>query len=191
MPSKSWGMVARTVRMPGTETDALDRSAVVLDDGKLRITAMEVDMSRSARAYAYRFDYKGRSVVITGDLRAARATDPRCCECGHFDVGGDLATDDPLARKCVAQCRPHRHREDYARRPGLSYLARGGRGHCQPGERAAARLLPLSATPHGFLQRRLFFSGVGEVRRGDWTIADDGSLYTLPVGSTEIRAGKF
>jgi hypothetical protein len=31
---------------------------------------------------------------------------------------------------------------------------------------------------------------VDEVRRGDWTIAADGSLYTLPIGSTEIETSK-
>jgi hypothetical protein len=39
--------------------------------------------------------------------------------------------------------------------------------------------------------RRLFSQGVNEVRRGDWTIAEDGSLYTLPFGSDEIRIGSI
>ena len=43
--------------------------AVVLDDGGLRITAIEVDHAPIAPAYAYRFDYKGRSAFITGDLK--------------------------------------------------------------------------------------------------------------------------
>ena len=43
-------------------------------------------------------------------------------------------------------------------------------------------LLP---APDGFLPRRLFAQGINAARRGDWTIADDGSLYTLPIGSNE------
>ena len=39
----------------------------------------------------------------------------------------------------------------------------------------------------GFLMRRLFARGIEQARRGDWTIADDGSLYELPIGSDEIR----
>jgi hypothetical protein len=35
----------------------------------LRITAFEVDHAPIAPAYAYRFDYKGRSVFVTGDLK--------------------------------------------------------------------------------------------------------------------------
>jgi ribonuclease Z len=48
-------------------------------------------------------------------------------------------------------------------------------------------LLP---APDGFLARRLFSQGVNEVRRRDWTMADDGSLYTLPIGSKEVRMGR-
>jgi ribonuclease Z len=57
---------------------------------------------------------------------------------------------------------------------------------------AGARLLVfyhLLPAPDGFLARRLFASGVNEVRRGDWTMADDGSLYTLPIGSDAIEIG--
>jgi ribonuclease Z len=48
-------------------------------------------------------------------------------------------------------------------------------------------LLP---APDGLLPRRVFGQGVNEARKGDWTIADDGSLYTLPLGSQEVRIGR-
>ena len=47
-------------------------------------------------------------------------------------------------------------------------------------------LLP---APDGALARSVFASGIAEARQGDWTIADDGSLYTLPVGTTDVRIG--
>ena len=47
-------------------------------------------------------------------------------------------------------------------------------------------LLP---SPDGFLMRRLFASGVDAVRPDGWTIADDGSLYTLPLGTAEVVRG--
>jgi ribonuclease Z len=49
-------------------------------------------------------------------------------------------------------------------------------------------LLP---APDGVLARRLFAQGIADARHGDWTIADDGSLYTLPVGSTQIQIGRI
>ena len=41
--------------------------------------------------------------------------------------------------------------------------------------------------PDGFLARRLFSNGVRKVRQGDWTMADDGSLYTLPLGTSAVH----
>ena len=47
-------------------------------------------------------------------------------------------------------------------------------------------LLP---APDSWLTRRLFAQGVDAVRPAAWTIADDGSLYTLPLGSRDVRIG--
>jgi hypothetical protein len=41
----------------------------------------------------------------------------------------------------------------------------------------------------GRLPRNLFTQGVDAVRNGEWTVADVGSLHTMPIGSTEIRRG--
>ncbi|MBX7187246.1 MAG: hypothetical protein K1Y01_19040, partial [Vicinamibacteria bacterium] len=49
-------------------------------------------------------------------------------------------------------------------------------------------LLP---APDGLLPRRLFAQGLNAARKGEWTIADDGSLYTLPIGSGEVREGRI
>jgi len=49
-------------------------------------------------------------------------------------------------------------------------------------------LLP---SPDGLIPRRLFTAGVNDVRPGGWTIADDGSLYTLPIGSEEVVIGRM
>ena len=48
-------------------------------------------------------------------------------------------------------------------------------------------LLP---APDGVLARRLFAQGTAEVRHGGWTIADDGTLYTLPLRSNQIQIGR-
>jgi ribonuclease Z len=69
MPSATWPMIAKTIELDGEPTPAKDRTGLVLDDGALRITAIEVDHAPISPAYAYRFDYKGRSALITGDLK--------------------------------------------------------------------------------------------------------------------------
>jgi ribonuclease Z len=45
--------------------------------------------------------------------------------------------------------------------------------------------------PDGFLTRHLFTNGSSRALRGDWTLADDGSLYTMPLGSNEVRIGRM
>jgi ribonuclease Z len=47
-------------------------------------------------------------------------------------------------------------------------------------------LLP---APDGPLARRVFANGIDAARKGEWTFADDGSLYTLPIGSREVWTG--
>jgi ribonuclease Z len=59
---------------------------------------------------------------------------------------------------------------------------------------ADARLLVLYhllPAPEGFLTRQLFSRGINEVRQGEWTIADDGSLDTLPIGTRVVRIGRI
>jgi ribonuclease Z len=190
MPAATWPMVAHRVELDGPATPAKDRSGLVLDDGKLRITAIEVDHAPIAPAYAYRFDYQGRSVVITGDLKY------------HPPLAAGAAGADLLVSEAIAL--------NMTRALGAGARA-GGRDqtaaimhdiedyHITPEQAATIanqagvgllvyyHLLP---SPDGPLARRLFAQGVEEARRGDWTIADDGSLYTLPLGSDEIRIGR-
>jgi ribonuclease Z len=47
--------------------------AVILNDGGLRITAVPVDHSPVEPAVAYRFDYKGRCITVSGDTAQSAA----------------------------------------------------------------------------------------------------------------------
>ena len=69
MPPATWPMVAHRVDFAGRRRRERTARAVAFDDGNLRITAIEVDHTPISPAYAYRFDYKGRSALITGDLK--------------------------------------------------------------------------------------------------------------------------
>ncbi|MEN8183570.1 MAG: MBL fold metallo-hydrolase, partial [Myxococcota bacterium] len=63
LPPEAGRMEARPIRGPATEA----RAEVILQEGELRITAFPVDHSPVTPAYGYRFDYRGRSVVVSGD----------------------------------------------------------------------------------------------------------------------------
>jgi ribonuclease Z len=191
MPSSAWGLAARPIELPGAETDRLDRTGIALVDGPLKVTAIEVNHEPVRPAYAYRFDYKGRSVVITGDLQA------------HPPLIRAAANADILMSEAISRSMT-RSLENASSAVGRGSTAKIMRDiqdyHISPEEaadtanKANVRLLVyyhLAPAPDGFLQRRLFFGGVGKIRRGDWTTASDGSLYTMPIGSREVRVGKI
>ena len=189
MPPETWPMVARTVTLEGPETPAKDRSAVVLEENGLRITAFEVNHAPIAPAYAYRFDYKGRSALITGDLKfhqpLAKAAD-----------GVDLMVSEAIA---VRMTRALGAGAKSAGRDGTAAIMHDIEDYHMTPEQAAQiandarvqllvfyHLLP---APDGALAMSVFGNGVDSVRKGGWAIAADGSLYALPLGSREIRIG--
>jgi ribonuclease Z len=190
MPAAAWPMVAHRIDLVGDPTPAKSRTGVVLDDGSLRITAIEVDHAPIVPAYAYRFDYQGRSVVVTGDLKvhAPLATAAR---------GADVLLSEAIATSMTRAIGKGAGAAGRERPAAIMHDIENY--HITPAEAAQIandagvallafyHLLP---APDNFLTRRLFAQGIREVRRGEWSIADDGTLYTLPIGSREIHIGQ-
>jgi ribonuclease Z len=190
MPPETWPMVAKTITVDGEPTPAKDRSGLVFDDGSLRITAIEVDHAPISPAYAYRFDYKGRSVVVTGDLKyhtplakGARGTDLLVSEAISLQMTRSLGSGAKDGGRSQTATIMH-DIEDYHVTPEQA---------AQIANEAGAKLLVfyhLLPSPDGYLARRIFGRGVSEVRAADWAIAVDGSLYTLPLASETIHVGR-
>jgi ribonuclease Z len=63
VPPSGAGGTAR----PFSLSSAEDASVVLVDEGGVKITAFKVDHSPVSPAVGYRFDYKGRSLVVSGD----------------------------------------------------------------------------------------------------------------------------
>lgn len=74
--------------------DAPNADAVVIDDGDLRVTMFRVDHSPVEPAIGYRFDYKGRSVVISGDTAFAPSV-------AEHAAGADLLVHEALQPRMV------------------------------------------------------------------------------------------
>ena len=189
MPSATWPMVAKTIELDGQPTPAKDRTGLVLDDGALRITAIEVDHAPISPAYAYRFDYKGRSALVTGDLkyhpvlaRAAQGVDVMVSEAIAVQMTRSLGAGAKEGGRPQAAAIMH-DIEDYHIAPEES---------ARIANDAGVKLLVfyhLLPSPDGWLTKQVFGNGVADVRKGAWTIADDGSLYTLPLGSDSVETG--
>jgi ribonuclease Z len=159
---------------------------VVLELGDLRIRAFPVRHDPVRPAYGYRFDYRGRSVVISGDtspapalVDAARGADVLVheAEAKHIvskisEVAAELGR--PRVAKIMADIR------DY---------------HSSPREAAGAanaagvKLLVLThlvPPPTNRVAERIFTRGIGEVRKDGWLLGRDGLLIALPAGSQSI-----
>jgi ribonuclease Z len=190
MPQATWPMVPHTIELTGADTPAKQRTAVVLEEGGLRITAIEVDHAPITPAYAYRFDYKGRSALITGDLKfhpsligAAQGVDLLLSEAMAPSMTRAIGKGASAAGRDRTAAVMH-DIEDYHMTPEQA---------AEIANSAQVKLLAfyhLLPAPDGIVARHVFSRGVDQTRRGDWTIAEDGSLYTMNLTDRIVRIGR-
>ncbi len=179
-PLSGAGLTARPFQMP--EMGAL---TVVYESGELRVTALAVDHTPVAPAVGYRFDYKGRSALITGDTVKHDNIE-------RFAQGVDLLVHEALAPNLVSMM------HEAAVKNGNSILARITTDildyHASPMDAAqtardarVGHLLYYHIVPPLIVpgQKALFLNGADDVFP-DYTIGKDGVEFSLPAGSQEI-----
>lgn len=184
-------LTARTIVLPKAGGPAKPRTAVALKDGDLTVTAIAVEHAPADPAYAYRFDYKGRSVVISGDTRkwpplavAAKGADVLIHEAQNNDMTRLVAG----ALKGQGNARMASIMTDTT-----SY-------HTSPVEAAeiakaagvrALVLTHLTQAGLPFFTQEAFTKGIEAAGFPDWRLAKDGMTITLPAGSTDIVWGQL
>lgn len=162
---------------------------VVLKDQGLTITAFAVDHAPIHPAYGYRFDYRGRSVVISGDtVKTANVI--------AAAKGADVLVHEAQANHLVALLQA---RMKEANRPRIAkILGDIPSYHTTPvqaaeiANEAGVRLLVmyhLTPPPPAWVVEQAFVRGVDAVRPKDWVLGDDGTLVTLPPDSTVVTVG--
>ena len=176
------GMTAEPFELPqGAD------SIVVLDDGDLRITAFVVDHRPAEPAVGYRFDYMGRSLVISGDTNYSP-------ELVRAAEGSDLLIHDALSPELVKLV------EEAAAEAGLTARAKVFADipdyHASPGEAAdSAREAGVHSLALTHIVPPLPLKGLegpflGDAKErfnGPLWIARDGDLYSLPAGGTGVE----
>jgi len=180
LPREDVDMVAMPIAMTGATATVLER------DG-LKITAIRVHHDPVKPAYGYRFDYAGRSVVVSGDTapyaplaQAARGADVLVHEAQSNALVGILEQAMAQAgRNRVAKILhdiPFYHSDpvDAARIANQAQVKLLVFSHINP---------PL---PNGIAERA-FLRGVSDVRPDGWVLAHDGLLIRLPGHSNAIE----
>lgn len=182
MPPSGAGAVAQPFAMAG-------RPLVVLDDGGLRITAFPVDHEPVEPAVGYRFDYKGRSVVISGDtapsssvVAAARGADLLVHEALQPRLVAKLT--DALAAKAIANtAQITRDILNYHTSPEQAAGIARAAGVKQLLLTHIVPPLPLRFAYPAFLGDAADHFG------GPITVGEDGMIFSLPAGDNAIIKG--
>jgi ribonuclease Z len=182
VPPAGHGGVARSFRTPS------DGEGQILwkEDG-IHVTAFRVDHSPIEPAVGYRFDYGGRSVVLSGDTVQSENV-------LKFATGVDLLVHEALASSIVASVT---RGLDGAGRANLAKITTDILDyHATPVQAAetardagAGHLLYYHIVPPLLFgpMETLFLEGVDEVYAGPVTVGRDGTLVILEAGSDSIR----
>jgi ribonuclease Z len=162
------------------------QTAVALDQDGMKITAIGVNHAPVSPAYAYRFDYAGRSVVISGDTKASPAF-------ATAVAGVDVMVHEAQADELLRQAQGIMTARGI---PRLAKLLGDIQSYHTTPEQAArianqagAKLLVLThLTPPlpGFLAEPVFMSAVERERASGSLLGHDGLMVSLPPGSDAV-----
>ena len=162
----------------------------IIDEDGLKVTAFEVDHDPVKPALGYRFDYKGRSLVISGDTSYSENLIEKSRE-------ADVLIHEAQANHMINIIR------DFNLQRGADLNAKLMEDiityHTTPVEAAEIANLAnvkhlifyhLTPAPRNYITEIIFLRGVDEIRE-EWTLSNDGTMVVLPVGSDEIIISKI
>jgi ribonuclease Z len=168
----------------------LGSSVELLEEGDLRVSAFRVDHDPVKPAVGYRFDYKGRSVVVSGDTSKSENLE-------RFATGVDLLVHEALSPELMSVI------GDVASELGNAAMAKVSADvltyHATPVEAAqsaetagAGHLLYYHIVPPTPLpgMASVFVEGVADAYSGPVTLGRDGTTISLPSASERILVVK-
>ena len=174
------------LQFAGFDTSVIDlNNPVIFDNGELKITAFRVIHEPIEPALGFRFEYKGRSIVISGDTSYTQTVIDN-------SMNADVLFHEAQANHMLAIM------EESLRSRGADLLATVlddiTTYHTTLVEAAEIAneanvkklfFYHLTPAPRNYIQEIMFVRGVDQIRE-EWTLVEDGTLVILPVGSEEI-----
>ena len=188
LPPEQGPMVAHTIDAGAGAVLHEGQTTTVLDQDGMKITAIGVNHAPISPAYAYRFDYAGRSLVISGDTKPSPAF-------ATAVAGVEVMVHEAQADEVVSMIR------DFMRAQGntrfTKILTDIQSYHTTPAEagtianEAGAKLLVLThLTPAlpTLLADSIFLSDAQKTRAEPTLLGHDGLTISLPANGSAIEA---
>jgi ribonuclease Z len=160
---------------------------VVLDGGGLKITAFRVDHAPIEPAVGYRFDYKGRSAVISGDTKKTASLVAAA-------TGADLLVHEALQPTMMGLLQAEFERKNM---PNMGHVMHDILNYHTTPEQAAQQaqtakvqqlvfnhIVPPLPVRYAY---PAFVGDAGQYFQGPITVGEDGMLFSLPAGQTSIE----
>jgi ribonuclease Z len=181
VPPTGAGGLSRPFDFPAGKEEA-----IIIDEEGLKVTAFLVDHGPVKSAVGFRFDYKGRSVVISGDTSPSRVL-------SHQARGADLLVHEALQRTMV------RALQDVTQKIGRINTAKvmGDIQNYHTSPEEAAKIASEAGVRHLLLThiipplpvsdlKAAFMGDAKKFFHGPITIGEDGMLFSLPAGNQKI-----
>lgn len=185
LPPSAEDMIAKPVAITN------DATATVLEKDGLTITAIRVHHDPAKPAYGYRFDYRGRSITVSGDT----APDE---DLARAAKGSDVLVHEALSPEMVAILGAALRANGHLRGAKIMHDIPGY--HTSPvdaariANEAHAKLLVythlLPILPDAIAER-LFLRGVSDVRPDGVLLGEDGTIVRLPGGTETIEQDRI
>ncbi len=159
--------------------------SVVLEKDGLKITVFEVSHNPIKPAFGYRFDYKDRSIVISGDtsydenlIKKSQNADVLFHDALSINIIEGMQTFmEKIGRDGVWQIL-----EDIKEYHATTLEAAKAANEANVTHLVLYHLIP---APSNLILKNIFIRGMNDVRK-EWTLSEDGTMVILPLNSKDI-----
>jgi ribonuclease Z len=191
LPLEAAVMRAHPITMVQPGEAPAGRSEVIYDQAGVVVTAIETDHRPVAPAFSYRFDYKGRSVVITGDtvfypplVRAAKGADVLISEAQAHHLQAITASEaEAVGQTTLAGVLRDTSQYHISPVEAAQMANEAGVRELVYTHIAPPLISPFLKTP--------WLRGVAKVRNRGVTLGRDGMLITIPLDGDAVRFSRL